>query len=261
MNLIAKFFSETQLKTLTQGTPTPLYFQLYSLLKESVLNGTIGNGVQMPTEQQLAESFGVSRITAKRAMDELASEDLVQRRRGKGTHVTYEYTPTPVRAPLVGLLLEIESMARHSDVKVLDCKKMRPPAIIRDALKMGEKDEALHLVRVRSRQGQPFGHHASWTIGLHKPVRKKDFQHSSRLEIFSKQNINFTHVTQTISAIAATEALAEPLQTAVGAPLISLIRYSFITRDGEEELVDYLHACYQPDRFQYRMDLKMDEPS
>jgi GntR family transcriptional regulator len=261
MNAITHFFSETQLNTLSSEAPTPLYFQLYTLLKESVLNGTFGNGMQMPTEQQLAESFNVSRITAKRAMDELAAEDLVQRRRGKGTHVTYDYTPTPVSAPLVGLLLEIESMARHSDVKVLDCKKMRPPASIRDALKMNDKEEALHLVRVRSRQGLPFGHHSSWTIGLDKPVSKKDFQQSSRLDIFRKQDIKFTHITQTISAISATEALAESLQTTVGAPLISLIRHSFITRNGEEELVDYLHACYHPDRFQYSMDLKMNANS
>ena len=110
MNAITHFFSETQLNTLSPEAPTPLYFQLYTLLKESVLNGTFGNGMQMPTEQQLAEAFGVSRITAKRAMDELAVEDLVQRRRGKGTHVTYDYTPTPVSAPLLGLLLEIERL-------------------------------------------------------------------------------------------------------------------------------------------------------
>ena len=75
MNAITHFFSETQLNTLSPEAPTPLYFQLYTLLKESVLNGTFGNGMQMPTEQQLAEAFGVSRITAKRAMDELAVED------------------------------------------------------------------------------------------------------------------------------------------------------------------------------------------
>ena len=79
------------------GRAHPLYFQLYSLLKQAILNGTVACGTQMPTEQQLAEAFGVSRITAKRAMDELAAETLVERRRGKGTHVIYEYAPKPYR--------------------------------------------------------------------------------------------------------------------------------------------------------------------
>ena len=73
MNSIADIFSETQLQTLQQDIPTPLYFRLYSLLKNAILDGTVANGEQMPTEQQLAETFAVSRITAKRAMDELAA--------------------------------------------------------------------------------------------------------------------------------------------------------------------------------------------
>jgi GntR family transcriptional regulator len=259
MNSIADIFSENQLQTLKQDIPTPLYFRLYSLLKNAILDGTIGNGEQMPTEQQLAETFKVSRITAKRAMDELAAEDMVQRRRGKGTHVTYQYSPQPVKAPLVGMLQEIESMARHSEVKVLDCKKLTPPAIVKDALGLEGKDKALHLVRVRSRDGQPFGYYASWTSGLSKPVGKRDLLKSPRLEIFRKQGLKITHVTQTISAVAATAALAEHLETEVGAPLISLIRHSFETRKGQEHMVDYLHVFYHPDRFQYQMDLKMDD--
>ena len=75
----------------------PLYHQLYSVLKAAILDGTIPYDAQMPTEQQLTGAFEVSRITAKRAMDELAAEDLVSRFRGKGSHVTYQYTPRPVR--------------------------------------------------------------------------------------------------------------------------------------------------------------------
>lgn len=259
MNSIAEIFSETQLQALQQDLPTPLYFRLYSLLKNAILDGTIANGAQMPTEQQLAETFGVSRITAKRAMDELAAEDLVQRRRGKGTHVTYEYTPKPVQAPLVGMLQEIESMARHSDVQVIECKSQTAPGAIREALGLADNGKALHLVRVRSRDGQPFGYYDSWTAGLAKPVGKRDFLKSTRLEIFRKQGLRITHVTQTISAVAATGELATHLQTEPGAPLISLVRQSFETRKKQEQLVDYLQVYYHPDRFQYQMDLKMDE--
>lgn len=259
MNPIAEIFSETQLQALQQDLPTPLYFRLYSLLKNAILDGTIANGAQMPTEQQLAETFGVSRITAKRAMDELAAEDLVQRRRGRGTHVTYQYTPKPVQAPLVGMLQEIESMARHSDVRVLECKRQNPPARVRDLLGLEEQGKALHLVRVRSRDGQPFGYYSSWTAGLTKPVSKRDFARATRLEIFRKQGLKITHVTQTISAVAATEELARHLQTEIGSPLISLVRQSFITEKKQEKLVDYLQVFYHPDRFQYQMDLKLDE--
>ncbi len=258
MESIVDMFSDSQLQALTKDDPTPLYFRLYSLLKDSILNGTIDNGAQMPTEQQLAETFGVSRITAKRAMDELATESLVERRRGKGTHVTYEYSPQPVMAPLVGMLQEIECMARHSEVSVLECKTLKPPASIRSALGLSGQDKALNLVRVRSKDGHPFGYYTSWTSGLEQTVKKSDFERVPRLEIFRRQGLVITHVTQTISAIAATEELAQHLDTEPGAPLISLERHSFVMRSEEEHMVDFMQVYYHPDRFQYRMDLNVE---
>ena len=66
-------------------------------------------------------------------------------------------------------------------------------------------------------------------------------------------------MTQTISAVAATQELAEHLRTEVGAPLISLVRHSFDMHDGGERMVDYLQVYYHPDRFQYRMDLNLED--
>ncbi|MCH7537931.1 MAG: GntR family transcriptional regulator, partial [Proteobacteria bacterium] len=54
----------------------PLYHQIYTALKDAIMNGTITFGDKMPTEQQLVSVFDVSRITAKRALDELAAEHL-----------------------------------------------------------------------------------------------------------------------------------------------------------------------------------------
>ena len=108
-----ELFSKHVQQQLSKASPTPLYHQLYTVLKNMVIDGTLEYGARMPTEEQLADLFVVSRITAKRAMDELANEGLVERRRGKGTHVIYRYSPKPVQAPLTGMLQEIESMARN----------------------------------------------------------------------------------------------------------------------------------------------------
>lgn len=259
MQTLENLFGNDQRSQLRSDAPTPLYFQLYSLLKRAIVNGSVAHGTQMPTEQQLAEAFGVSRITAKRAMDELAAEELVERRRGKGTHVVYEYRPKPVQAPLVGMLQEIESMARHSDAAVLSCRRLRPPAPIVDLLGLKPTAKALYLERVRSRDGQPFGHYASWTAGLDSPLSKRDFRAEPRLEIFRREGLHITHVTQTINAAAAGDSVATHLDLEPGAPVLTLIRHSFTTdAQGEERMVDYLHVHYHPERFQYQMDLKLE---
>ena len=131
MSNTATLFSEQNLENLNKESPTPLYFQLYSLLKARILDGTLPLGQRMLTEEELAATFGVSRITAKRAMDELAGEALVERRRGKGTHIIYHYSLRPVQAPLTGMLQEIESMARNSSAHVLECKMLQPPQNVR----------------------------------------------------------------------------------------------------------------------------------
>lgn len=259
MESLAVIFSDSTLTPLDGEAPTPLYFRLYRQLKSAILDGTISRGTQMPTEQQLSDYFGVSRITAKRAMDELAAENLVDRQRGRGSHVTYQYKPRPVKAPLVGMLEEIESMARHSDVEVLECKRMIPPARIRHALGLPEQDKALLLQRVRYRDKQPFAYYNSWTAGLSRSVSRRQFSRAPRLEIFRKQGLEISHVTQTISAVAATAELARHLNTEPGAPLLSLERESFATVNGEEQLMDVLEIFYHPERFQYRMELQLDQ--
>lgn len=252
-----------QLKSLIAVTPlngeapTPLYYQLYQLLKGAILNGTFDTGSKMPTEQELAAAYDVSRITAKRALDELAAEELIDRRRGKGSHVIHKYSPQPVKAPLIGMLQEIESMARHSDVTVLSCLYDTPPTSITKAMNDSTGAQMLHTVRVRSKDGVPFGYYDSWTRDLASDISGEMLSQKPRLEIFRENGLNITHVSQTISAVNADARLAAALKTDPGTALISLTRFSYVN-PGDERMVDYLQLYYHPERFQYRMDLKVD---
>ncbi len=251
-------FSERQRQALTKASPTPLYFQLYQLLKNCILDGTFPRGARLPTEKQLSAEFGISRITAKRSLDELAEEGLVERHRGKGTHVTYVYKPQPVHAPLVGMLQEIESMARNSRAIVLDCEMLQPPQQIRDELGLRPGETALYLARIRERNGLRFGHYTSWTVGVNKPSDPQIFAATPRLSYFRDNGLEITHVKQTISAVGAPEEVASALGVEPGSPLLSLTRRSYKQADNAEQLMDFLQVLYRPDRFQYRMDLTVD---
>jgi GntR family transcriptional regulator len=197
-SVIELLVNERKNAALHSDTPTPLYHQMYMMLKNNIINGRIAQGTQMPTEQQLAESFSVSRITAKRAMDELAAEELVERRRGKGTHVTYQYIQKPVQAPLVGMLENLESMGRNTRIRVLDVVRTIPPADIRAELKL-HKDEKIHrVIRVRStKDGDPFAFYTSWTMGVTKDFTKRKLETIPRLEILRLNGMSLARVEQT----------------------------------------------------------------
>ena len=239
-------------------SPTPLYHQLYSILKSMIVEDVLSYGERVPTESELADLFSVSRITSKRALDELAAEGFVERRRGRGTHVTYQYTPRPVQAPLIGMLQEIESMARNSRAIILESEMKAPPGDIRG--EMGFNNEpALHLRRVRERDGLKFGLYTSWTAGVTMPSDPSIFETTPRLSFFRENGLELSHVTQTITAKLATHSSATALDVAVGSPLLSLTRRSFQQRGAEEKaLMDWMEVLYNPDHFQYSMELKLD---
>ena len=75
---------------------------------------------------------------------------------------------------------------------------------------------------------------------------------------FRENGLEVTHVTQTLSAVAAPHDVALDLRIAEGSPLLSLVRRSYNLVNGEEHLRDYLHVLYNPEHFQYKMDLKID---
>ena len=239
-------------------SPTPLYHQLYSILKSMIVEDVLSYGERVPTESELADLFSVSRITSKRALDELAAEGFVERRRGRGTHVTYQYTPRPVQAPLIGMLQEIESMARNSRAIILESLMKAPPGDIRGEMGLNH-ESVLHLRRVRERDGLKFGLYTSWTAGVTMPGDPSIFETTPRLSFFRENGLELSHVTQTITAKLATHSSATALDVAVGSPLLSLTRRSYQQRGAEEKaLMDWMEVLYNPEHFQYSMELKLD---
>ncbi|UJF20838.1 GntR family transcriptional regulator [Shewanella sp. OMA3-2] len=237
---------------LSESSPTPLYYQLYKLLQQNIVSGTLEDGMKLPTELQLSKKFDISRITAKRALDELAADGLVARKRAKGTHVTHKYQPKPIKAPLIGMLQELEFLGQHSHAKVLDTAIILPPKEIAAEFNLKNTDTLLQMKRVRSRGKQTFAYYTSWSKGLEINIDKDMLESTTRLQIFKMNGIDIKHVKQMISAEVASFEVAKALNVELGYPLLTLIRRSF---DNNENLVDYLYARYNPEHFQYYMDL------
>ncbi|MGY4706656.1 extracellular solute-binding protein [Candidatus Bipolaricaulota sp. J31] len=78
------------MRKLDKRSATPLYLQIKEILKERIERGEYAPGERLPTEMELCEMFGVSRITVRQALNELAKEGLLYRQRGSGTYVNRE---------------------------------------------------------------------------------------------------------------------------------------------------------------------------
>ena len=68
----------------------PLYIQIMDCLKEKIKNGEFQPNKRLPTEKELAEEFNVSRITSKRALEELEREGIIYRKKGSGSYLRHK---------------------------------------------------------------------------------------------------------------------------------------------------------------------------
>jgi len=73
---------------LKDSSQIPLYSQLKQVIKEDIRNDKYKIGEQLPTEMELCEEFNVSRVTVRRAIQELVQEKVLYRKQGKGTFVS-----------------------------------------------------------------------------------------------------------------------------------------------------------------------------
>jgi GntR family transcriptional regulator len=253
MSDLHPLFNRADAGALDPRHAAPLYHQLYLLIKSKIEQGLIKQGQILPSEFELVATFGISRITAKRALDELAREELVERSRGRGTLVKYRYEPKVLRAPLTAMLESLVVMGKETTVDVLSLERVLVPAHLSAPMHLQADDFVERAVRVRRNQGEAFGYYISYTHlpkGGNKLFTNKALRSQPRLELFRQMGIRLTEVDQVLTASAAQSDAAIALGVAVGAPLLSLTR-NYIDQAGI--VVDHLLGLYRPDRFQYHM--------
>ena len=257
MEELQRLFTPVELESLRAESPVPLYHQLYQLLKQRILGGEPGYGEKLPTEAQLAEGFSVSRVTAKRALDLLVANELIERKRGRGSHVVFQAPASDVEAPLVGMLEKLAHMSRSTRVRVLHIDRRPPPANLVEELDIPAGEPVHYVVRVRYREDHtPFAYYESWTRGIEHGFDAEAIESRLRFDIMAENGHRIARIEQHLSAAAAAAPVAEQLRLEPGDPVLTLVRYSF---DSEGDLVDLLHCKYHTGHFHYRMNLSMED--
>ena len=227
--------------------------QVYMVLRDRILSGALGFGVKLLTENELAEHYGVSRVTVRRALGELARERLIERRPSAGTRVTYRPGPAPITADISGVLANLADMGRRTAVKLAAFDYVPATGAVAQALGVGLDQILQRSVRVRALDGVPFSYlttHVSEEVAV--TFSKEELASRPLLELLERAGVKIGHARQRISAGLATPEVAAALDVRTGSPLIELIR---IVSDRSGRAVEHLHALYRPDRYAFEMDL------
>ena len=227
--------------------------QVYLILRDRILSGAVGFGAKLPTENELAEFHGVSRVTVRRALGELARERLIERRRSAGTRVIYRPSPAPMTADISGVLANLAEMGRRTAVKLLSFDYVPAEGAVAQALGVGSDQLLQRSVRVRSVDGLPFSFlttHVPESISV--TFTRQELASRPLLDLLERAGVKVEYARQRISAGLATPDIARALGLRTGSPLIELVR---VVYDQAGRGVEHLHALYRPDRYAFEIDL------
>jgi GntR family transcriptional regulator len=144
-------------------SPTPLYHQIFLDFKHRIISGNLADGFKFPSEEKLAKEFDVSRITIKRALNELAQQGLVERHRGSGTVVTYVASNLPNNDGFTALMDSLRKIAATTTVEVLSVDLVKPPPSIAQHLALPNSQYAQQIHRKRYYQNDPFSYVLSYS--------------------------------------------------------------------------------------------------
>ena len=234
---------EVAISQASSATPafSPLYQQIKGLILNSLRVGEWKPGEMIPSEMDLAGRFRVSQGTVRKAIDELAAENLLLRRQGKGTFVA-THAEQQVQFRFLKLVLDSGTRGSEGPAQrdIIECKRSRASADVARALALRTGDTVLQARRVLSFGGVPIILEDIWLPaapfkGL-TAEQLSNYQGTMYALFETEFNVRMVRAEEKIRAIPATALHEQLLRVAAGTPLLSVERVAYTYRDEPMEL-------------------------
>ena len=234
----------------------PLYRQVQKAIAEHIAAGRLSPGEQLPSERNLCERFGISRVTARRALVSLVQEGLIEASPGRGWFVS----EGPLSEP-PNMLLSFTAMARsrglEPSARVLKHDVRDATMDEAELLQVAPGAQVLELERVRLLDGLPVAvDHCLIPLAHCPALAEADFTSASVYDILRTQaSLAPTRAECTLEATAVGPAVASLLGLEVGAPVL-VSRQTTFAQHGEP--VESSRLVYRGDRYRFRTTLTVD---
>jgi GntR family transcriptional regulator len=236
--------------------PQPLWWQIAERLRREIEFGGFKPGDILPSEAALNKTFGVSRTTARTALDKLEQEGLITRRAGKGSMVL----PPHVLQPLNQMSSFAEDMRRRgftAGYATLAARMAAMPPEAAVALGMAENVKAFMVSRLLSADGLAMAVSHSWfspSLFSRHPLPTVAELNSGSLYAWLEQHCGCRIIgaRETISAGIADGELARLLTIARGTAVLIARRLS---HDNQRQPVEFATVSYRADRYSFTIDL------
>lgn len=231
----------------------PLYYQLATVLRESIISGRYVIGDKLPTEADLVRQYAVSRATVRGALQNLKDEGLIRREAGRGTFVAGlpEFTGT---LKMDGTLNGLIAMGLATSPRLVELREVTVSPHEAEALGMESGTRVIKAYRVRYYKDHPYCYIIN-TLPLeigHK-ISKAEWETGSVLQsLQAHHDIRLGDADEHVRATLADATLANWLKVRIGAPLLQV---DYLIRDASGRPVESPVIFYRSDLHDFTLRL------
>jgi GntR family transcriptional regulator len=233
---------------------SPLYRQIKDLLVQALDRGDWKPGEAIPSETELALRFQVSQGTVRKAVDELAAENLLIRRQGKGTFVSTHHEAR-VRFRFLRLAPN-QGEAQPAESQILDCKRVRASVEVARALELKAGDPVVAIRRLLSFASVPTVVDDIYLPGVLFKGLTADLLSGYVGPLYgfleTEFGINMVRAEEKLRAVSADQDMSVLLGIPKDTPMLKVDRISYTYADRPVEL---RMGHYVTDRYHYRNSL------
>lgn len=221
-----------------RSAPIPLHNQIADVIRARVEAGVWPVHYRLKPEPELAEDFGVSRGTLRKALGSLISEGRLVQVRGKGTFVTASQAEPALAQNLTTLSEDFAARGVESEVRVVHCELEKAPSAIASLLDIAPQEEVLALRRIRSTTDGPVAYLINYVRASLAPgIESTDFNSASLFgTLRDEYDRTVTTARRTFAAQAADSEIAEALNLPTGAPVQYLQQVSYL---ADSQAIEY----------------------
>ncbi|MBM7558209.1 GntR family transcriptional regulator [Halanaerobacter jeridensis] len=241
----------------SKDNPLPLYHQLKEILSKKIKDEVLEPGDPIPTERELVDVHGISRMTARKAVMALVNEGLLYREQGRGTFVA---EPEPKMkhelSELTGFTEEMKEKGLETKTEIVDFDLEIASNDIRKHLELPtEIEQVIKVKRLRYVEKEPFSLETVWIpYDLVPDLTEEVLTGASLYEIFRKKyGHQLEEARQTVEPIMVTENEGELLTISSKALALLFRRTTYLK---EERIIEYTKAIYRSDNFEHEVILK-----
>ena len=233
-----------------RSSPVPLYFQVAQQIERAITEGDLAPGDRLDNEISLAEQFGLSRPTMRRAIQELVDKGLLVRKRGVGTQVVHGQVTRPVE--LTSLFDDLTHHHQTPTTKVLINEIIEAPDEVGARLSIAQGSPVLHLRRLRFAHGEALAIMENYLPEDLIPLGEADLNTRGLYQLMRSRGVNIRVAKQRIGARTGTPEECTLLGERKGSPVLTMERAA---HDDSGRPVEWGRHAYRASQYSFEVTL------